>query len=94
MREANASPKQRRQFEEETAAMTNIRLCFPPMDGQINCMHSKLMLLFHPDYLRIAVPTANLTATDWGENNLMENVSTTVPLSRNSLIGLIDCLPD
>lgn len=45
------------------------------MDGLVNCMHSKLMLLFHPEYLRVAVPTANLTATDWGENNLMENVS-------------------
>ncbi|KAJ5203938.1 tyrosyl-DNA phosphodiesterase-domain-containing protein [Penicillium cinerascens] len=61
------------QYQEETASMTNLRLCFPPMDGNINCMHSKLMLLFHPGYLRIAIPTANLTATDWGENNLMEN---------------------
>lgn len=63
------------QYQEETASMSNLRLCFPPMDGNINCMHSKLMLLFHPSYLRIAIPTANLTATDWGENNLMENVS-------------------
>jgi hypothetical protein len=55
--------------------MSNLRLCFPPMEGQINCMHSKLMLLFHPTYMRIAIPTANLTATDWGENDLMENVS-------------------
>ncbi|KAJ5570241.1 uncharacterized protein N7459_009671 [Penicillium hispanicum] len=65
----------RRQIEEETRSMPNIRLCFPPMDGQVNCMHSKLMLLFHPGYLRIVVPTANLTSTDWGENNLMENAS-------------------
>jgi hypothetical protein len=65
----------RMQYQEETANLTNLRLCFPPMDGNINCMHSKLMLLFHPGYLRIAVPTANLTVTDWGENNLMENVS-------------------
>lgn len=66
---------QRRQYREETAAMKNIHLCFPPMEGQVNCMHSKLMLLFHPNYLRIAVPTANLTAVDWGEHSLMENVS-------------------
>lgn len=66
---------QRIQYQEETASMSNLRLCFPPMEGQINCMHSKLMLLFHPTYMRIAIPTANLTATDWGENNLMENVS-------------------
>lgn len=38
------------------------------------CMHSKLMVLFHDDYLRIVVPTANPTSTDWGENGLMENV--------------------
>ena len=37
-------------------------------------MHSKLMLIVHHDYLRIAVPTANLTPTDWGEDGLMENV--------------------
>lgn len=38
-------------------------------------MHSKLMLLFHPEYLRLVVPTANLTPYDWGEmNGVMENV--------------------
>ncbi|KAL2871322.1 uncharacterized protein BJX67DRAFT_341980 [Aspergillus lucknowensis] len=64
----------KRQYESETASMTNIRLCFPPMDGQVNCMHSKLMLLFHPKYLRIVVPTANLVPYDWGESGgVMEN---------------------
>ncbi|KAI9934072.1 hypothetical protein MW887_005145 [Aspergillus wentii] len=64
----------KRQYESETASMKNLRLCFPPMDGQVNCMHSKLMLLFHPEYVRIAVPTANLTSFDWGEQGgLMEN---------------------
>ncbi|RHZ58741.1 uncharacterized protein CDV56_108042 [Aspergillus thermomutatus] len=57
----------KRQYEAETASMSNLRLCFPPMEGQVNCMHSKLMLLFHPGYLRIVVPTANLTPYDWGE---------------------------
>ncbi|RAH77551.1 tyrosyl-DNA phosphodiesterase [Aspergillus japonicus CBS 114.51] len=62
------------QYESEAAALRNVRLCFPPMDGQVNCMHSKLMLLFHPTYVRIAVPTANLTNYDWGEmNGVMEN---------------------
>ncbi|RAH41165.1 uncharacterized protein BO95DRAFT_447248 [Aspergillus brunneoviolaceus CBS 621.78] len=64
----------KRQYESEAAALRNVRLCFPPMDGQVNCMHSKLMLLFHPTYVRIAVPTANLTNYDWGEmNGVMEN---------------------
>jgi hypothetical protein len=45
------------------------------MDGQVNCMHSKLMLLFHPNYLRIVIPSANLVPYDWGETGgVMENV--------------------
>ncbi|KAL5339681.1 tyrosyl-DNA phosphodiesterase-domain-containing protein [Aspergillus crustosus] len=64
----------KRQYESETADMTTLRLCFPPMEGQVNCMHSKLMLLFHPGYLRVAVPTANLVPYDWGEaGGVMEN---------------------
>ncbi|KAL1868978.1 hypothetical protein Plec18167_007980 [Paecilomyces lecythidis] len=63
----------KRQYEAETSYMKNLRLCFPPMDGQVNCMHSKLMLLFHPNYLRIAVPSANLVPYDWGDVGVMEN---------------------
>ena len=55
------------QYRRETAAMSKLRLCFPSMEGQINCMHSKLMLLSHPNHLRVAVPTANLVSYDWGE---------------------------
>lgn len=55
------------QYRRETAAMPQLRLCFPSMGGQINCMHSKLMLLSHPNHLRVAVPTANLVSYDWGE---------------------------
>ncbi len=67
--------QKKRQYESETATMTNLRLCFPPMEGQVNCMHSKLMLLFHKNYLRIVVPTANLIPYDWGEaGGVMENV--------------------
>lgn len=66
---------QRDTMVNDTKDMKNLRLCFPPMDGQISTMHSKLMILFHPDYVRIAVPTANMTMTDWGENRLMENAS-------------------
>ena len=51
----------------DTAAMSYLRLCFPSMEGQVNCMHSKLMLLSHPTHLRVAVPTANLVSYDWGE---------------------------
>ena len=57
---------------QQTAHMRKfLRLCFPSMEGQINCMHSKLMLLFHPEKLRVAVPTANLLAFDWGESGAL-----------------------
>ncbi|KAF3399761.1 Tyrosyl-DNA phosphodiesterase 1 [Penicillium rolfsii] len=60
----------RKQYREETASMPTLDLCFPPMEPQVNNMHSKLMLFYHPGYLRVAVPTANLTQTDWGENGI------------------------
>ncbi|KAJ5613043.1 hypothetical protein N7510_006237 [Penicillium lagena] len=72
------------QYQQETSDMPNLKLCFPPMDGQINCMHSKLMLLFHREYLRIVVPTANLTTFDWGENGLMENSAFLIDLPKKS----------
>ena len=64
----------RQQMLRETEHMRSyLRLCFPPMYTPINCMHSKLMLLFHEKKLRIAVPTANLLNFDWGETGKMEN---------------------
>ena len=75
------------QYRRETADIRNLRLCFPSMDGQVNCMHSKLMLLSHPTYLRIAVPTANLVAYDWGESGQMENSVFLVDLPRRPLDG-------
>ena len=59
------------QYRRETTAMPNLRLCFPCMEGQINCMHSKLMLLAHPSHLRVAIPTANLVSYDWGETGIV-----------------------
>jgi hypothetical protein len=59
------------------------------MDGQVNCMHSKLMLLFHPEYLRIVVPSANMVPYDWGEQGgVMENVRN-VSTSKISMANLI-----
>ncbi|KAI9746599.1 MAG: hypothetical protein M1818_000312 [Claussenomyces sp. TS43310] len=61
----------------------NIRFCFPSMAGQINCMHSKLMILSHPDYLRVVVPSANLVPYDWGEGGgIMENMVFIIDLPR------------
>lgn len=60
-------------------------IVFPPMEGSTVCMHSKLMLMFHHDkhtkkeWLRVAVPSANLTDYDWGERGSMENVCFSIP---------------
>ena len=70
------------QYERETSEMENLRLCFPPMDGQTKCMHSKLMLLSFPTHLRIVVPTANLVPYDWGETGHMENMLFLIDLPR------------
>ncbi|KAF2486311.1 tyrosyl-DNA phosphodiesterase I, partial [Neohortaea acidophila] len=59
-----------------------LRLCFPPMYQPIHCMHSKLMLLFHPEKLRIAIPSANLLTFDWGETGVMENSVFIIDLPR------------
>jgi hypothetical protein len=62
--------------------LTNIRLCFPPVQGPYCKMHSKLMLLFYAGYLRIAIPTANLMPYDWGEAAVMENSVFLIDLPR------------
>ncbi|MCJ1400406.1 hypothetical protein MMC11_003611 [Xylographa trunciseda] len=80
MQAKDESTKQ--QYARETADMSNLRLCFPSMEGQVNCMHSKLMLLAHPGYLRIVVPTANLVPYDWGESGVMENTVFLLDLPR------------
>ncbi|KZF21292.1 phospholipase D/nuclease [Xylona heveae TC161] len=72
----------REQYRRETAYAKHVRLCFPPMDGQVNCMHSKLMLLFYKDFLRVVVPTANLVPYDWGETGVMENTVFLIDLPR------------
>lgn len=55
------------------------------------------MLLFHPEYLRIVVPSANMVPYDWGEQGgVMENVrlsSSTLKINMANLIA-IDCLSD
>jgi len=72
--------EERRMKERIFAGMDQVELVFPFMDDQVNCMHSKLMLLFHrnkagSEWLRVAIPTANLTDYDWGMcDGIMENV--------------------
>lgn len=76
---------QKRQLRADFNGIPNVRLCFPSMEGQINCMHSKLMLLFYEDYMRVAVPTGNLRPHDWGESGgVMENTVFLIDLPRSN----------
>lgn len=75
-------PELREQMLKQIEGRPFLRLIFPPMIGQTNCMHSKLMLLFHPKKLRIAIPTANLLNFDWGETGMMENSVFMIDLPR------------
>jgi hypothetical protein len=81
MQADNEAVKQ--QYRQETEYLGKIlRLVFPSMEGNVNCMHSKLMLLFHPHKLRVVVPSANMTDYDWGEQGTMENSVFIIDLPR------------
>ncbi|KAH0360280.1 phospholipase D/nuclease, partial [Aureobasidium melanogenum] len=81
----------KQQYRQETAYLGKIlRLVFPSMEGNINCMHSKLMLLFHPHKLRVVVPSANLTSYDWGEQGIMENSVFLIDLPRHEDTAIND----
>ncbi|KAI9646787.1 hypothetical protein NHQ30_004786 [Ciborinia camelliae] len=67
----------------KSSAPEIFRFCFPSMEGNVNCMHSKLQLLAHPTHLRLVIPSANLTPYDWGERGgIMENVVFLIDLPR------------
>ncbi|KAI9782798.1 MAG: hypothetical protein M1816_001708 [Peltula sp. TS41687] len=79
------------QYRAETASMASLCLCFPSMAGNVNCMHSKLQLLFHPTHLRVVVPSANLIPYDWGEmGGIMENIVFLVDLPRLKTVDQSD----
>lgn len=65
----------RSELRQDFDIIPNVRLCFPSTEGIVNCMHSKLMLLFYEGRCRVVVPTANLMNFDWGEmGGVMENM--------------------
>jgi hypothetical protein len=80
--------QQRWQHELEMNGVPNLTMHFPPMNGMIQSMHSKFILLFGKEKLRIVVPTANMTPFDWGEvkndwqEGVMENSVFLVDLPR------------
>jgi hypothetical protein len=81
--------QQRWRREMEAARIPNMKLHFPPMHGITHSMHSKFLLLFGKDKLRIVIPTANMTPFDWGEvkndwqPGVMENSMFLIDLPRN-----------
>jgi hypothetical protein len=76
----------KRQLKSDFDGIPNVRLCFPSMEGQINCMHSKLVLLFYDSYMRLVVPTGNLRPHDWGESGgIMENTVFLIDLPKSQL---------
>ena len=93
--------QQKRIREWRESGVPNMKLHFPPMGGMVASMHSKFMLLFGREKLRIAVPTANMTQTDWGEvpndwqPGLMENSVFLIDLPRRSDdgFGKVEDLP-
>lgn len=59
-------PAQRDALRQDFQGVPNVRLCFPPMDGLINCMHSKLMLLFYDaDDMDGPPATGPCSGTSW-----------------------------
>lgn len=77
-------PFHKQQLEADFQRIKTVKLCFPPMDGSVHCMHSKLILLFYEaeetndekwrERCRIVVPTGNLVPFDWGAGSVMENM--------------------
>jgi hypothetical protein len=92
--------QQRWREEMKESGVPNLRLHFPPMDGIIQSNHSKFMLLFGKEKLRVVIPTANMTCIDWGEAKyehelgLMENSVFLVDLPRmhDGVVGDKDSL--
>ncbi|KAF2425333.1 phospholipase D/nuclease [Tothia fuscella] len=82
MQAKSEQEREERRLEQMDAGFKNVKLCFPPMNGGYTCMHSKLMLLFYEESLRVVVPTANLTEYDWGETGVMENSVFMIDLPR------------
>ena len=68
----------------------NLRVHFPPLEGATMNTHSKYMLLFHDDKLRVVVTTANMEREYWGEvkskwqPGVMENSSLVIDLPRRA----------
>ncbi|KAI1924108.1 hypothetical protein LOZ64_000850 [Ophidiomyces ophidiicola] len=77
----------KQEMTQDFEGIPSVRLCFVPMARQVMCMHSKLMLLFYADSMRIVVPSANLVPYDWGEDAVLENMVFLIDLPRKQQAG-------
>jgi hypothetical protein len=73
---------QKAMYKQDFDGIKSARVCLPKLTGMIGCQHSKLMLLFFVDHVRIVVPSANLVDFDWGETGTMENSAFIIDLPR------------
>lgn len=48
-------------------------------------MHAKIQILKFPHYVRVVLPSGNLTPYDWGESGVLENVSNSTIAWRRAL---------
>lgn len=80
-------------LREDFDGLKQARLCLPSLTGAIGCQHSKLMLLFFADFVRVAIPSANLVNFDWGETGFMENSVFIIDLPRKAEKTSMDELP-
>ncbi|KAF1962073.1 tyrosyl-DNA phosphodiesterase domain-containing protein [Byssothecium circinans] len=77
--------------EAKDANIPNFKMHFPPLPGQTQNMHGKLMLLFHKEgHLRVVVSTANMIKFDWGETNKDADGSSLQPGVMENTVFLID----
>ncbi|KAI1919917.1 hypothetical protein LOZ60_006732 [Ophidiomyces ophidiicola] len=77
----------KQEMTQDFEGIPSVRLCFVPMARQVMCMHSKLMLLFYADSMRIVVPSPNLVPYDWGEDAVLENMVFLIDLPRKQQAG-------
>lgn len=81
-------------IQRDFTGIANVRLVFPYVGGIVNCMHSKVMLLFYENSrdslqarCRVVIPSANLVPWDWGVGGVMENIAFVVDLPLKSKIA-------
>jgi tyrosyl-DNA phosphodiesterase-1 len=64
-------PRDVLQSQSQVLMTKNVKFIFPEIKDQYGCMHTKLIIFWFPDWIRIAIPSANLLDFDY---ETIENV--------------------